>query len=70
MRSYEGRGANIIEGGPGHTDSERQSSWRSAMRWKAGIVEAWDREQWWRVFGREPPSISVRHWCIRNESEW
>lgn len=69
-RPVGGRGVNVIELAPGHANTERYTSWQSAMRWKEKIVEAWDREQWWMKFGREPPVISVRHWCMRNEGEW
>lgn len=69
-RPHEGRGANVIEQETGHMGNERCDSWRSAVRWKQSIVEARKREQWWLRFGREPPAVSVRHWCMRNESEW
>jgi hypothetical protein len=69
-RPLEGRGVNVIEQGPGHIDIEKYGSWRKAVRWKERIVDTWVREQWWRELGREPPIISVRHWCTRSESEW
>jgi hypothetical protein len=68
-RPYEGRATNYIESAPGHTDNRRYSYQHSAMIWKATIVAAWDGEQWWRKLGRDPPAVSVRHWCMRSDSE-
>jgi hypothetical protein len=69
-RPLDGRGANVIERGLEHIDIKRYNSWRKAVRWKEMIVGLWDSDQWWRELGREPPIVSVKHWCMRNESEW
>jgi len=70
MRPLGGRGMNFIEHGLGHIDIKKYNSWCSALRWKKMIVELWDSDQWWRELGREPPTTSVKHWCMRNESDW
>jgi hypothetical protein len=65
-RPLEGRGVSYMEPVPGNGENKRYSSWQSAMRWKANI----ESEFWSIKFERETPVISVRHWCMRNASEW
>lgn len=65
-RPLEGRGVSYIERVPVHEERKRYSSWQSAMRWKENI----ENEFWWIKLERVPPIISVRHWCMRNASEW
>jgi hypothetical protein len=70
--SREGRGANYIERLPcaGNSGVVSFVGGQVAMEWE-GVEEAWIAGRWWERYGRKKlPVLSLRHWCMRVESEW